>query len=67
MKTMVIDGKHYIQASPPINWRDLDDGACGACAFHRLNAECRMADSASVAAFGGDCDEMDVVYQEVQP
>lgn len=65
-KTMTIDGKEYTEAKPPKNWAEREIWVCSACALNEDGAACGIAiDFESEAAFGGDCQTRDVVYQLV--
>lgn len=64
MKTMTINGKTYVEVSSA-NMRDQD--LCKKCALGLFGefAACTVAlDGAAKAAFGGNCDDRDVIYKQ---
>mgnify|MGYP005615502579 CR=1 FL=1 len=63
MKTMVIDGVHLVEAPAPAKFPPhLSSGVCKHCALH-MTAGCGKAiDGLAHNAFGGDCEDRDVIY-----
>lgn len=59
---MRIDGRAYREAKPVQSlYPD-----CEQCAFSRTSKHCGVAfDGAAKEAFGGDCEDRDVIYEEV--
>ena len=58
---MRIDGKVYREAKPVQSMH----GACNQCAFATEAKSCHKAIAVSPIIFGGDCENRDVIYEEV--
>jgi hypothetical protein len=52
MKTMVINGAHYAEAT----------GTCAGCAFDKDPGICGLAYDESILAFGRNCGSTDICY-----
>ncbi len=60
---IVFDGRRFVEAKPHGN--TPPNYACDGCAFIRKPRYCDSAiEYKAKAAFGGDCDERDVIYVE---
>lgn len=63
---MEIAGIKYVEARPIKNWRQFESKACTGCALHQKLSECGIAiDGAAKSAFGGHCEDRDVIYKRV--
>lgn len=58
---MRIDGKAYKEAKPVQSMQS----ACNQCAFATDTQRCAKAIAISLIAFGGDCEDRGVIYEEV--
>lgn len=64
-KLLMIQGEEWAEAKPTTPFHPVY-GACAQCAFGQQPRMCVEAIQAAPAAFGGDCDDRDVVYMRAE-